>query len=136
MKKSAGIVLIKDNKILLCHPTSASWTGTYSIPKGHIEDGESISDAAIRETKEEVGIIVPERFLKDEKAIDYKDKSGRIYKKVYYYVVDADDIPDIIPKDSLQLEEVDWAGFLDYQQAQKKIFWRFKSMLELIKPVS
>jgi len=136
VKKSAGLVIIKNNKILLCHPTNARWFGTYSIPKGGLEHCETKIDAAIRETSEEVGIIIPEDFIsKDEHCIEYKDKHGKLYKKVYYYVVEMNGLPNVLPKEQLQSEEVDWAGFLDYEQAQKKIFWRFKPILELIKPV-
>ncbi len=133
MKKSAGLLIIKDKKILLCHPTNAGWTGTYTIPKGGIEDGETIKKAAIRETSEEVGIIIPESFLTKENVIDYLDKSGNIYKKVYFYVIELDNLPDVLPKNQLQTEEVDWSGFLDYEEASKKIFWRFKPMLDFIK---
>jgi len=137
VKKSAGLVIIKNNKILLCHPTNARWFGTYSIPKGGLEHCESKIAAAIRETSEEVGIIIPENFINknDENCIEYKDKHGKLYKKVYYYVVEMNDLPDVLSKEQLQSEEVDWAGFLTYEQAQKKIFWRFKPILELIKPV-
>jgi ADP-ribose pyrophosphatase YjhB (NUDIX family) len=137
MKTSAGIVLIKNNKILLCHPTNASWYGTYSIPKGALEIGENNINAAIRETSEEVGILIPEHMMcNNERYIDYKDNKGNVYKRVYYYVYYlVDDMPDVLPKEQLQKEEVDWAGFLDYESAQKKIFWRFKPILELIKPV-
>jgi len=140
MKISAGIVIIKDEKILLCHPTNARWQGTYSIPKGGLEEGEENFDAALRETQEEVGIIIPVEMLRlmkrTESYIDYKDKKGKTYKRVYYYALDvsySDKYPDVLPKEQLQLEEVDWAGFLDYEEAEKKIFWRFKPILELIK---
>jgi len=136
MKKSAGLVIIKDKKILLCHPTNAKWNGTYSIPKGTLEHCETKIDAAIRETSEEVGILIPTEYIdKKEYVIEYKDNNGEIYKKVYYYVVKIKDleIPDVLPKEQLQIEEVDYAGFLDYETANKKIFWRFKPILELIK---
>ena len=44
MEHSAGILIIKNNKILICHPTRARWTGTYTIPKGHLEKGENYLD--------------------------------------------------------------------------------------------
>jgi len=141
MKVSAGIVIIKDNKILLGHPTNAKWYGTYSIPKGGLEGDEDNFDAALRETSEEVGITIPVEMLRTmkqtESYIDYKNKKGHTYKRVYFYILDVSydskKYPDILPKTQLQLEEVDWAGFLDYEEAEKKIFWRFKPMLEFIK---
>ena len=39
---SAGLLIIHDNKILLVHPTNAPWYGTFSIPKGEVEEGEEL----------------------------------------------------------------------------------------------
>jgi len=61
-KKSAGLAIIYDNKILLAHTTSRGWYGSYGIPKGGIDDGESKLYAAIRETREEVGINIPKNL--------------------------------------------------------------------------
>ena len=132
MKESSGLVLIKDNKILLCHPTNACWSGTYSIPKGHLETSETNKNAAIRETSEEVGIIIPESMIehKKEYCVEYKDKNGKLYKKVYYYVVEVGKYPDILPKEQLQIEEVDYAAFFTKEEAKDKIFWRFKPLLD------
>ena len=134
MKKSAGLVLIKSNKILLCHPTGGGWYAGYTIPKGGVEKDETNIEAAIRETKEEVGILIPEKYIKSEEyVIDYINKKGKLFKKVFYYIVDVDDLPDVLPKEQLQLEEIDWAGFMDMETAKEKIFWRFKPILEKIK---
>jgi hypothetical protein len=35
-------------------------------------------------------------------------------------------------KINLQPEEVDWVGFLDKEEAEKKIFGRFKEILEYL----
>ena len=59
MKKSAGIVIILGKKkILLCHSTNSKWFGTYSVPKGGVNRGESEIDGAIRELREETSIKV------------------------------------------------------------------------------
>ena len=80
MKKSAGLVIIQDDKVLLGHPTRASWKHSFSLPKGHIEDNEDKIEAAIRETYEEVGIKVDKSMIEqkwgkpEEHIIEYRDK--------------------------------------------------------------
>ena len=136
MKKSAGLLIIQDNKILLAHPTSARWEKTYSIPKGGLEPGETNRDAALRETLEEVGLNINKNMLSDEEyVINYRNKKGSLYKKVFFYIVklNHNTLPEVFPKEMLQTEGVDWAGFLDIETAKEKVFWRFKEMLDFIK---
>lgn len=137
MEQSAGILIIYDNKILLAHSSGKAWTYSYSIPKGHIEKGESKMQAAIRETQEEVGITITSNQLQKLPVhkIDYI-KKGEIHKTVYYYVLHINDLSEIgltgnvVPKNQLQLKEVDWAGFLDYKEASKRIYNVLKDCLK------
>ena len=50
-------LLEKDNKILLQNRVKDDWRG-FTMPGGHIEPGESIVDAVVREMKEETGLTV------------------------------------------------------------------------------
>ena len=127
-KTSAGLAIIYDNKVLLAHTTNRGWYGSYGIPKGGIEEGESKLDAAIRETKEEVGISVPKNLIdKTEYTFTLTTRKYKYTKIVYYYVVKIDDLNQIglkdlkVPKKQLQVEEVDWAVFLDYREATKRV---------------
>lgn len=53
---AAGIFIIrKDKKLLICHPTNHK-TDFWSIPKGKVDEGEKIFDAALRETYEETNL--------------------------------------------------------------------------------
>ena len=135
MKTSAGLVIIFDKKILLVHPTNAPWYGTYSIPKGEINnEGESLLDAAIRETKEEIGVeFKKEGFPKDilPEFIEYRDKNNKLYKTVWYFLLSLSKPLDVT-KIKLQQEEVDWVGFLDKDEAEKRIFDRFKTILKYL----
>ena len=45
------------DKILLQNRLAEDWKG-YTLPGGHIERGESITDAVIREMKEETGLTI------------------------------------------------------------------------------
>lgn len=141
MNISAGIAILYNNKILLCHPTSLPWVNSFSIPKGGVDDGETLLEAAIRETKEEVGInIDPDQIsnLDDPIEVLYINKSGKLFKKAYVFIVKITSLSEIqsdsevLEKSRLQASEVDWAGFLDVEEASTKIFYRFKTLLNLI----
>ena len=135
MKISCGLVLIKDNKILLVHPTNSTGK-SFSIPKGMINEDEDYIKCAIRETKEEIGVQINESdVIQKEKVIYYINKSDKVYKKVYYFVVDVNhyDLPDALPLCKLQYEEVDDARFYTYDEAKRVTFWRFNKILKDLK---
>lgn len=52
MAISAGGVVICDAKVLLLLNTKGKWV----LPKGHVEENESLRSAAIREVREESGV--------------------------------------------------------------------------------
>lgn len=56
------LILIKKGEILLSRRYNTGFQdGNYSLPAGHLEKGETLRKAVIRETKEEIGIqIEPE----------------------------------------------------------------------------
>ncbi len=51
-----AIILNKDDKVLICRSTK--YHTKYIIPGGHIEIGESMEEALIREVKEETGLDI------------------------------------------------------------------------------
>lgn len=57
VKAGIGIILLRDGKIIIGKRIN-SMAPKYSIPGGHLELGESFEEAAIRETKEETGLII------------------------------------------------------------------------------
>lgn len=53
-----GVFVFKDGKFLMGKRRNAHGDGTWSIPGGHLEFGESFEDTAIREVKEETGLKI------------------------------------------------------------------------------
>ena len=135
MKISAGLLLIKNNKILLGHPTNNKWFDTFTIPKGKVEKDESILDAAIRETSEEVGILIDRTLINENEQylIEYKKENGNVYKQIYYYIVYVNGYDEVLSTEQLQLKEIDYAAFYTKEDAENKIFWRLKTLLTHLK---
>jgi len=141
IKISAGVAIFYNNKILLCHPTSLPWVNSFSIPKGGVDEDETLVEAAIRETSEEVGINIKESQISnidDPIEVIYVNKKGETFKKAYVFIVrikslsEIDVKSEIIDQHRLQAIEIDWAAFMTREEAEDKIFFRFKCLLDLI----
>jgi 8-oxo-dGTP diphosphatase len=53
-----GVMIFRDGKVLIGKRKSKLGEGEWSFPGGHLESGESFTECAIRETREEVGIEI------------------------------------------------------------------------------
>lgn len=64
MIASSYLILIRDGKILLSRRFNTGYEdGKYSLPAGHIEDNESLTQGAVREIIEEIGLtLAPPAF--------------------------------------------------------------------------
>jgi len=57
-------LLLKDDQILLTKRQNTGYEdGSYSMPSGHFDGGETAREAIIRETREEVGIVLDKENL-------------------------------------------------------------------------
>lgn len=135
MERSAGIAIVCNNKILLCHSPNSKWFGSYMPPKGGIEENEDDVMAACRETYEEVGIKIFPHQLGKKHTIHYS-RSKMIFKEVIIfecYISSLKEIgvkTDILPQSMLQLAEINDAKFMDYEESCVRILPRYQEMLD------
>ena len=133
-KKSAGILLYRTSKksleVFLVHPGGPFWKnkdeGAWSIPKGEFDEEEPL-DAAIREMKEETGVVVKGNFIE---LTPIKQKSGKL---VYAFAKEHDLDPSQIKSNEFEMEwppgsgkkqsfpEIDKAEWFDIKTAKEKI---------------
>lgn len=58
VKVGVGVIIVRDNKVLLGERIGAHGANTWATPGGHLEVGESIEDCARREVLEETGLTL------------------------------------------------------------------------------
>jgi len=139
VRVTSGIVFIYRNKIMLVHPSDRKWDNSFSYPKGKIDNGESIKDAAVRETEEEIGVKFPRKFLSNKnlyRIVNRDEEFGGLIKIDYYYLVKLDDNmfrkyfkQDIIKRKKLPHGELDWGGFMSSKQSKGRVKDRLKTIL-------
>ena len=119
---SAGIILVNENGsekqfLLLNYPT-----GHWDFIKGGIEDGESLQQTAIRETREETGITDIEFIegFKEEIEYFFRAENQNVHKKVIFFLAKTNSKNVILSHehlDSVWLNYNDALKILTYDNA-------------------
>jgi predicted NUDIX family NTP pyrophosphohydrolase len=134
-KLSAGILLYRSQQesleVLIAHPGGPFWSkkdlGAWSIPKGLVEPGEDLLNAAIREFREETGHTVSGRFIK---LTPIKLRAGKI---VIPFALEYDLDPEAVISNTFQTEwpprsgqqqefpEIDRVEWVNVDTAKRKL---------------
>lgn len=101
MEKSCGTITIKDNKVLMVLQT----LGHTSFPKGHIEQGETEEETALRETYEETGVKVKIIDNSPRYTISYPVRDT--VKEVVFFLATVEDDKDTKPQES-EINKIMW----------------------------
>ena len=123
MEKSAGIIIFQGRKYLLLQYEAGHW----DFPKGHIEKGESESEAALREAKEETGIsgITLIKGFKEKISYYYKDEGKLIRKEVVFFLAKTKNVEVRLSTEHTGFE------WLPFSEALEKI--TFRNSKEMLK---
>ncbi|WP_027377555.1 NUDIX hydrolase [Kaistella palustris] len=105
IEAAGGLVSNKNNEILFIRRL-----GKWDLPKGKVEKGESLEQAALREVEEETGLreLILEEFLNNTFHI-YKERNGeKILKTTYWFRMNhvGDETP--VPQTEEGISAVCW----------------------------
>ena len=94
--RAAVYAIIKqDDKVLMMRRYNTGWSdGMYTLPAGHIDDGETVLESMIREVKEETGIEI------NPQDVDFvhvmQQEGDRSYFDFYFVINKWENEPEII----------------------------------------
>ena len=119
-----GVIVIKDNKVLVGKRKGDHGEGTWSFPGGHLEFNEELEDCARREVLEETGIQIKNIRLGTFTNDIHKDE-GRHYVTLFL-VSDYDSgEPKVMEPDRCEI----W-GWFEWDNLPQPLFLPNQHLLE------
>ena len=104
IEAAGGLVQNELNQLLMIFRR-----GHWDLPKGKIEEGEAIEDAAVREVVEETG--VNSLVINDKITITYhtyKDKKGKRVLKISHWYLMYSNSQQLVPQVEEDIEKAEW----------------------------
>lgn len=82
------VFLIRDQQFFTIRRSNTGWMdGKYTVPSGHVEEGETYLEAAIRETKEEAGVTLrPENVRFVHMSERDSGEGDRVWDDLYFHL--------------------------------------------------
>lgn len=113
---SCGAVVFTRQNGQLLYVIIRQRDGSYGFPKGHMEEGETVEQTAVREIREEVGLQV--RLLEGfSEQITYAlPQRRRVLKHVTYLLADYED-----QEMTIQHKELRSAALLPFEEALSRL---------------
>lgn len=125
-EKSCGAVVFTKIDNCIKYLVIQNLSGIYGFPKGHVEEGESETETALREVFEEVGVKV--KLIKGFRTEDehLNTQKEMTMKKIVYFLGEYDN-----QEINYQKEEVSNAELIDYETAMNR--FQFESSKRILK---
>jgi len=122
-------------KYLLLRRCGTFLKENWQPPGGKIEDGETASDAALRELFEETGLIPDRFFYADYLEIFFNQRTDTIYQSPAFAAF-IDDDSQIVKLSAIEHDEYKWLNFtetlysLEFEGQRKILFHITKNFVE------
>lgn len=127
IKAAGGLVVNELGELLLMKRN-----GTWDLPKGKVEEGEFLRQAASREVKEETGLpkVKISHTVKPTFHI-YKLDDSLILKTTYWYYMLASSQDKLVPQKSEGIEELIWVNKKDLKKYVDLTYPNIKILLAI-----
>ncbi|MGB0429921.1 MAG: NUDIX hydrolase [Bacteroidia bacterium] len=131
IKAAGGLVVNQKGEILMIKRR-----GVWDLPKGKVEDGEFMRQAAMREVKEETGLkkIKIKSTIKPTFHI-YKMNNELVLKTTYWYLMENREEVELVPQAEEDIEEVRWVAPYDLKPYLAQTYPNIKLILALFSSI-
>jgi len=131
-KVGVGVIVLKDNKVLMGKRKNAHGEGSWSFPGGHLEFNEEPEDCAKRETLEETGIEIKNVRLGTATNDIFREEGKHYITLFMISEYDSGDVKVMEPDKCVVWEWFEWDNmpspiFLPIENAKKNGFNPFTS---------
>lgn len=117
LEAAGGYVQNQENQLLVFYRR-----GSWDMPKGKIDAGETPEEAAVREVQEETGLVnlgLNEFLLHTWHTYEHKDR--QILKKTWWYRMHTADT-QLIPQTEEDIEEIRWVNPQTWIEQEKEVY--------------
>lgn len=122
---AGGIVLNTKDEILFIDRL-----GYWDLPKGKVEKGEGLKEAAVREIEEECGISQPKI---DRKLLTtyhtYSAKGRKYFKTTHWYLLNYEGNEELLPQTEEGITDVRW---INPQQMEDQLTRTYNSIIDVL----
>ncbi|MCY7420728.1 MAG: NUDIX domain-containing protein [Chitinophagaceae bacterium] len=101
---AGGIVENEEKEILMIFRR-----GKWDLPKGKLDEGETIEECAVREVEEETGLrSIQQGELIDVTLHTYFEKGNEIEKETYWYAMKVEGDQKLVAQSEEDIEDIRW----------------------------
>ncbi len=128
IKASGGLVKNGKGEFLFIHRL-----GKWDLPKGKVDEGESMRKAAVREVEEECGISVD--YLGRKLATTYHMyfmKGELVLKKTNWYEMGVNKVPKLTPQLEEDITEAIWLRSDKFEKVRKNTYPLIADILDIV----
>lgn len=127
------VLLIKNSQVLLMRRFNTGYCdGQYSLPAGHLDGGESLIQAAVREAFEEIGVEIDARDLELVHVMSRPNSNDAERVDFFFKTEKWTGIPKIIEPnkcDDLRWTNLDRLWEIDLVPGVKEMFEKFQQKI-------
>lgn len=132
---AGGAVFNNEGKLLMMFRR-----GKWDLPKGKVDKGETIREAAVREIEEETGVSrlkikSPIRFLNGKQDCTfhtYDLNRKKILKATYWFRMSSSDKNALVPQESEGIELVEWCSKVKVKEYLKNSYHSIEEVVAQI----